>query len=53
VLVISSDFEEFAICDRVLVMQAGRLIDDVPAHLADKDHLTSLCFGTTEQEQIA
>ncbi|REK73520.1 sugar ABC transporter ATP-binding protein [Aeromicrobium endophyticum] len=53
VLVISSDFEEFAICDRVLVMRSGRLVDDVPAHLAHKDHLTSLCFGTSEQEQIA
>lgn len=53
VLVISSDFEEFGMCDRVLVMRSGRLVDDVPAHLAKKDHLTSLCFGTIEQEQTA
>ncbi|WP_162891330.1 sugar ABC transporter ATP-binding protein [Aeromicrobium sp. A1-2] len=53
VLMISSDFEEFGICDRVLVMRSGRLVEDVPAHLAGKDHLTSLCFGTTEQEQTA
>jgi len=53
VLVISSDFEEFGMCDRVLVMRSGRLVEDVPAHLANKDHLTSLCFGTTEQEQTA
>lgn len=48
VLVISSDFEELAICDRVLVMRAGRLIAEVPASEFDEDHLTALCFGSTE-----
>ncbi|MBA4607623.1 MULTISPECIES: sugar ABC transporter ATP-binding protein [Aeromicrobium] len=48
VLVISSDFEELAICDRVLVMRAGQLVAEVPASEFDEDHLTALCFGSSE-----
>ncbi len=50
IVVISSDFEELAICDRVLVMREGSITASVPAAKATKDHLTSLCFGVTEQE---
>ena len=50
ILMISSDFEELAICDRVLVMRQGTVTASVPASLATKDRLTSLCFGTTEQD---
>ena len=50
ILMISSDFEELAICDRVVVMREGSIVATVPAARATKDHLTSLCFGTTEQE---
>ena len=48
ILMISSDFDELAICDRVVVMREGALTHSVPASRATKDHLTSLCFGTTE-----
>ncbi len=47
IVMISSDFEELAICDRVLVMREGAVTAEVPAALATKDHLTALCFGTT------
>jgi ribose transport system ATP-binding protein len=50
ILMISSDFEELAICDRVLVMREGTITASVPAERATKDRLTSLCFGTTEQD---
>ncbi len=50
ILMISSDFEELAICDRVLVMREGTVTASVPAAQATKDHLTSLCFGTTEEQ---
>ncbi|NRQ49469.1 sugar ABC transporter ATP-binding protein [Aeromicrobium stalagmiti] len=46
ILMISSDFEELAICDRVLVMREGTVTASVPASRATKDHLTALCFGT-------
>jgi len=51
VLVVSSDFEELAICDRVLVMRAGQIIAEVPASQFDKDHLTALSFGATNAEE--
>ena len=51
VLVISSDFEELAICHRVLVMRAGRIIAEVPASQFDKDHLTALSFGAPDAEE--
>ena len=50
ILMISSDFEELAICDRVVVMREGTVTASVPAARATKDHLTSLCFGSTEQD---
>ena len=48
ILMISSDFEELAICDRVVVMREGTITASVPASRATKDHLTSLCFGTAD-----
>ncbi len=48
ILMISSDFEELAICDRVVVMREGTITASVPAARATKDHLTSLCFGTDD-----
>lgn len=48
ILMISSDFEELVICDRVLVMREGSIVASVPASRATKDHLTALCFGTPD-----
>jgi ribose transport system ATP-binding protein len=50
IVMISSDFEELAICDRVLVMREGAIVADVPAAQATKDHLTALCFDTLPSE---
>ena len=44
VLMISSDFEEFAICDRVAVMREGRIAAVVDGALATKETLTELCY---------
>jgi ribose transport system ATP-binding protein len=44
IVVISSDFDELAICDRVLVMRHGFLVAEVPGSLATKPVLTRLCF---------
>jgi ribose transport system ATP-binding protein len=49
VLVISSDFDELAICDRVAVMRAGAIASIVTAAHATKEHLTSLCYGAGEE----
>jgi ribose transport system ATP-binding protein len=51
ILMISSDFEELAICDRVLVMREGTITASVPGSRATKDHLTSLCFDTGESAE--
>jgi ribose transport system ATP-binding protein len=48
VIVISSDFEELVICDRVGVMREGRLATIVDGPRATKDHLTSLCYAPEE-----
>jgi ribose transport system ATP-binding protein len=50
VIVISSDFEELAICERVAVMRDGRVTAMVEAAHATKDHLTSLCYAVSEEE---
>jgi ribose transport system ATP-binding protein len=50
VIIISSDFEELAICERVAVMREGRVTALVDAAHATKDHLTSLCYS---EEEIA
>jgi ribose transport system ATP-binding protein len=46
VLLISSDFDEFAICDRVAVMREGRIHAVVDGARATKAALTSLCYET-------
>lgn len=51
IVLISSDFEELAICDRVAVMREGRVTEIVDGALATKDHLTSLCYAASEEEQ--
>jgi ribose transport system ATP-binding protein len=49
VLMISSDFEEFAICDRVAVMREGRITAVVDGALATKETLTELCYEIGQQ----
>jgi ribose transport system ATP-binding protein len=46
VLMISSDFDEFAICDRVAVLREGRVAAIVDGPLATKETLISLCYET-------
>jgi ribose transport system ATP-binding protein len=48
VIVISSDFDELAICERVAVMREGVVVKIVPAEQATKEHLTSLCYAVEE-----
>jgi ribose transport system ATP-binding protein len=49
ILMISSDFEEFAICDRVAVMREGRITTVVDGELATKETLTELCYEIGQQ----
>jgi ribose transport system ATP-binding protein len=49
VLMISSDFEEFAICDRVAVMREGQISTVVDGALATKETLTELCYEIGQQ----
>ena len=44
VLMISSDFEELHLCDRVIVMREGRDVACVAGENATKEHLTTLCY---------
>jgi len=45
VLMISSDFEELGLCDRVIVMSEGRVTAVVDGPSATKENLTSLCYS--------
>jgi len=45
VLMISSDFDELAICGRVAVMQEGRITQVIEAERASKEYLTQLCYA--------
>ncbi|WP_159618721.1 sugar ABC transporter ATP-binding protein [Arthrobacter zhaoguopingii] len=45
VLMISSDFEELGICDRVAVMRQGRIVTVVDGDNATVDSLTTLCYS--------
>lgn len=45
VLMISSDFDELAICGRVAVMREGRVTHVIDAAHATKEHLTQLCYS--------
>jgi ribose transport system ATP-binding protein len=44
VLMISSDFEELHLCDRVIVIREGRNVACVAGEGATKEHLTTLCY---------
>jgi ribose transport system ATP-binding protein len=44
VLMISSDFEELNLCDRVIVIREGRDVACVAGEDATKEHLTTLCY---------
>ncbi|BCW35866.1 ribose import ATP-binding protein RbsA [Arthrobacter sp. StoSoilA2] len=48
VLMISSDFEELEICDRVAVMREGRIVTVVDGEKATVDTLTTLCYSPEE-----
>jgi ribose transport system ATP-binding protein len=48
IVLISSDFEELAICHRVAVMREGRITDVVAGPHLTKERLTSLCFAEQE-----
>lgn len=50
VLLISSDFAELAICDRVAVMREGRITKILPASEAGADALTALCYHPEEEK---
>jgi ribose transport system ATP-binding protein len=50
VVMISSDFEELAICDRVLVMRDGLIVAEVSSAEFNKAHLTTLSFGTHRKD---
>jgi ribose transport system ATP-binding protein len=50
VLMISSDFEEFDICDRVVVMREGRVVAIVDGAHATKEALTLLCYEEEKTE---
>jgi ribose transport system ATP-binding protein len=50
VIVISSDFEELAICERVAVMRDGRITHVVVGAAATKDRLTELCYADAEED---
>ena len=49
VVVISSDFEEFAFCQRVAVMREGRVVDVLDGAVATKDRITALCYSVVEE----
>jgi ABC-type sugar transport system ATPase subunit len=50
VIVVSSDFDELQICDRVIVFREGRTVASLPHQQATKSALTHLCFDDAEPE---
>lgn len=50
VIVVSSDFDELQICDRVVVFREGRTVASLPHQQATKSALTHLCFDDVEPE---
>lgn len=50
VIVVSSDFDELQICDRVIVFREGRTVADLPHQQATKAALTQLCFDDESLE---
>lgn len=53
VVMISSDFDELAICHRVLVVRHGSVVANVDGARATKDRLTQLSFAPVEEQEIA
>ena len=50
VLVISSDMEELmGLCDRILVMCSGTLVDDMPRAQFDRERILRAALGTTQE----
>ena len=50
VLVISSDMEELmGLCDRILVMCGGTLVDDLPRAQFDRERILRAALGTTQE----
>jgi ribose transport system ATP-binding protein len=50
VVMISSDFDEFAFCERVALMREGRIVDVLDGADATKEHLTTLCYAVPDEE---
>lgn len=50
VVLISSDFEEFAFCERVALMREGRIVELLDGAHATKDRLTALCYAVATEE---
>lgn len=50
VLMISSDFDELAICHRVLVVRDGAVVAAVDGGAATKSRLTQLCYDHHDEE---
>jgi len=53
VLMISSDFDELAICHRVLVVREGSVVASVEGASATKNRLTQLCFAHVDNRELA
>ena len=50
VLVISSDMEELmGLCDRILVMCGGTLVDDLPRAQFDRERILRAALGTNQE----
>ena len=50
VLVISSEMEELmGLCDRILVMRSGRLVDDLPRTQFDRERILRAALGTARE----
>jgi len=53
VLLISEDLDEImSLADRILVMYEGRIVDDVPADGADREHI-GLTMGGSSAKEVA
>lgn len=54
VLIASSDFEELGLlCDRVLILRAGRICAELEGHLATADLLTRLVQSSGPSQEVA
>lgn len=53
VLMISSDFDELAICHRVLVVRGGSVVATVSGASATKNRLTQLSFAPADNQEVA